>query len=1139
MPKRTDIQSILIIGSGPIVIGQACEFDYSGTQACRVLKDEGYRVILANSNPATIMTDPDFADATYVEPLTWEVLAAIIEREQPDAVLPTLGGQTGLNLGMELFEKGLIGVPGAPEMIGADAEAIATAEDRQRFKEAMLEIGLDVPRSGIAHTMDEARSVVDEIGLPVIIRPAYILGGRGTGIAHTATEFEKVASNGLAASPISEILVEQSIVGWKEYELEVMRDHADNCVIICGIENVDAMGVHTGDSITVAPIQTLTDVEYQEMRNAAFKCIRRVGVETGGSNVQFAVHPETGRQVVIEMNPRVSRSSALASKATGFPIAKIAAKLAIGYRLDEIPNDITVPDASEATGVAAVLDRRLTPDLGTRYATPAAFEPVIDYVVTKIPRWAFEKLPGTSGVLGTQMQSVGEAMSIGRTFPESLQKGLRSLEQGRLGLNCDPGELEHSPARMSDDELLAQVAIPTPQRLFLVGEALARPTITLEQVHDASHIDPWFLDQMSIITEERAVLAQITMDQLDPRGWKRAKQLGFSDGQLAYLWGTDEASVRFARIAAGVRPTYKTVDTCAAEFAAETPYHYSTWEDESEVRESDRQKVIILGSGPNRIGQGIEFDYCCVHASFSLRDAGFETIMVNCNPETVSTDYDTSDRLYFEPLTKEDVLNVIDAEQPHRVIVSLGGQTPLKLAGEIPQELVAGTSPDSIDAAEDRERWNAICNELEIPQPPGGTAVDLNQALAISDEIGFPVLVRPSYVLGGRAMQIVHDREQLTDAMEELAGFGSLGKEGGLSAERPVLVDRFLADATEVDVDAIRDHTGEVLIGGVMEHVEEAGVHSGDSACAIPPQTLPSWIVEVIEAYTASIANRLNVQGLINVQFAVAGTTVYVIEANPRASRTVPFVAKATGVPLAKVATRVMLGATLAELRADGLLGEPIRGHVAVKEAVLPFTRFPDVDPALGPEMRSTGEVMGIDSTFGKAFYKAELAAGTELPSTPESGMVFLSLADPDKPAGLVVAQRCRAVGLGIAATAGTSAYLAKFGLDVDEVVAKVDNTGELKDSAEGRSTAPELIEQGKISFVVNTPRGRGARSDGQTIRKAASMHRVSCVTTVDAALAAAQGLGEQQPGVALSVQPLQQYHTAGQGESTAATSGA
>ena len=925
MPRRDDLHSILIIGSGPIVIGQACEFDYSGTQACRVLREEGYRVILANSNPATIMTDPDFADATYVEPLTWEVLASIIEREQPDAVLPTLGGQTGLNVAMELYERGLIGVPGKPEMIGANAEAIATAEDRERFKQAMIEIGLDVPRSGTAHNMDEARRVMVEIGLPVIIRPAYILGGRGTGIAESALDFERLAANGLAASPISEILIEESIAGWKEYELEVMRDRADNCVIICSIENVDPMGVHTGDSITVAPQQTLTDVEYQQMRDSSIACIRRVGVETGGSNVQFAVDPETGRQVVIEMNPRVSRSSALASKATGFPIAKIAAKLAVGYTLDEIPNDITATSAS---------------------STPASFEPTIDYVVTKIPRWAFEKLPGTTGILGTQMQSVGEAMSIGRTFPESLQKGLRSLEQGRLGLNCDPAAAQYDGR--TDDDLLTNIEKGTPERIFHVGELLRRG-VSIERIHEHSRIDPWFLDQMSIITEEQAVLADTGFGAMTPRAWRRAKRLGFSDGQLAHLWGTTEAEVRAAREAAGVLPTYKTVDTCSAEFAAETPYHYSTYEDESEVRSSDRQKVVILGSGPNRIGQGIEFDYCCVHASFALREAGYETIMVNCNPETVSTDYDTSDRLYFEPLTKEDVLNVIAAEQPYKVIVSLGGQTPLKLSGEIPVELVAGTSPQSIDDAEDRKKWNQLCTELNIPQPPGGTAIDIEEALAITDDIGFPVLVRPSYVLGGRAMQIVHDRNHLARAMDELSGFGSLGKEGGLSAERPVLIDRFLASAIEVDVDAIRDHTGEVLIGGVMEHVEEAGVHSGDSACAIPPQTLPDWVVEVITAYTESIAHRLDVRGLINVQFAVANTTVYVIEANPRASRTVPFVAKAKGIPLAKVATRVMLGATLEELRREGLLREPVEGHVAVKEAVLPFNRFPEVDPGARP----------------------------------------------------------------------------------------------------------------------------------------------------------------------------------------------
>ena len=1093
MPRRTDIHSILIIGSGPIVIGQACEFDYSGTQACRVLREEGYRVILANSNPATIMTDPDFADATYIEPLTPEVVASIIAREKPDAVLPTMGGQTALNIAMTLFERGLVGVPGTPELIGANAAAIGTAEDREQFKAAMIEIGLAVPKSGVAHDMAEALEIIQTIGLPCIIRPAYILGGRGTGIASTQAEFETLAANGISASPIGEILIETSIAGWKEYELEVMRDRNDNCVIICSIENFDPMGVHTGDSITVAPAQTLSDVEYQQMRDAAFACIRRVGVETGGSNVQFAVNPLTGEQVVIEMNPRVSRSSALASKATGFPIAKIAAKLAIGYTLDEIPNDITK-------------------------MTPASFEPSIDYVVTKIPRWAFEKLPGTTGILGTQMQSVGEAMSIGRTFPESLQKGLRSLEQGRLGLNCDPAE--HQYLALSDAQLLAAIAVPTPERIFQIGELLLRG-VSIETIHDTCRVDPWFLDQMSIITEERAALSEHSEPQALTRAeWRRAKRLGFSDGQLAHLWSVSERVVRASREAAGVFPTYKTVDTCAAEFAAKTPYHYSTYEDENEVLPSDREKVVILGSGPNRIGQGIEFDYCCVHASFSLRDAGFETIMVNCNPETVSTDYDTSDRLYFEPLTQEDVLNVIAAETASsggvapKVIVSLGGQTPLKLAGLLPVELIAGTSPRSIDLAEDREKWSALCQSLRIPQPPGGTAVDLEQALQIVDQVGFPVLVRPSYVLGGRGMQIVHDRNHLARAMAELTGFGSLGKEGGLSAERPVLVDRFLEDATEVDVDAVRDATGEVLIGGVMEHVEEAGVHSGDSACAIPPQTLPGWVVEVIESYTRAIAEALDVRGLINVQYAVLGTTVYVIEANPRASRTVPFVAKATGVPLAKVATRVMLGATLAELRTEGLLVPPVdNGHVSVKEAVLPFSRFPEVDTALGPEMRSTGEVMGIGSTFGKAFFKAELAAGTLLPT---SGTVFLSLADGDKPAGIVVAKRCRELGLGIAATVGTADYLSRFGLIVDQTVGKVSEGADV--------TAVDLISEGKVSFVVNTPQGRGGRTDGERIRKAANVHQVSSVTTVEAALAAVQGLAEQsnQP---IEVRSLQEYH--------------
>ena len=1096
MPRRNDLKTILIIGSGPIVIGQACEFDYSGTQACRVLREEGYRVILANSNPATIMTDPDFADRTYIEPLTVEVLSAIIDREKPDAVLPTLGGQTALNLAMELFAKGKVGVPGTPELIGANAEAIATAEDREKFKLAMIEIGLKVPRSGVAHNMQEAEKVCLEIGLPIIIRPAYILGGRGTGIAHTPEEFTRLAANGIAASPIGEILIEESIAGWKEFELEVMRDKADNCVIICSIENVDPMGVHTGDSITVAPAMTLSDVEYQMMRDAAFACIRRVGVETGGSNVQFAVNPKNGDQVVIEMNPRVSRSSALASKATGFPIAKIAAKLAVGYTLDEISNDITK-------------------------MTPASFEPTIDYVVTKVPRWAFEKFPGTSGVLGTQMQSVGEAMSIGRTFPESLQKALRSLENGHMGLNCDPSETVFHG--VSDDAMLKMISIPTPERLFQVGECLHRG-ISVELVYESCKIDYWFLDQMMSIIEERYHLSALTSATMSVRDWRRAKRLGFADAQLAYLWSTTEDEVRAARLKAGVIPTYKAVDTCSAEFAAETPYHYSTYEDENEVRASSRPRVIILGSGPNRIGQGIEFDYCCVHASFALREAGYETVMVNCNPETVSTDYDTSDRLYFEPLTREDVMNVIEAESlasqiPPRVIVSLGGQTPLKLANLIPSELIAGTHPSSIDLAEDREKWSALCTSLGIAQPPGGTALTYEEALVIAKQVGYPVLVRPSYVLGGRAMQIVHDDAHLQRAMQEIAAAGSLGREGGLSFERPVLIDRFLDDATEIDVDAIRDSVGEVLIGGVMEHVEEAGVHSGDSACAIPPPTLEPWVIEAVESYTRVIAQALGVIGLINVQFAVAGNAVYVIEANPRASRTVPFVAKATGVSLAKVASRVMLGASLSDLRTEGVLRAPVNnGHVSVKEAVLPFNRFPEVDTALGPEMRSTGEVMGIDSTFGRAFIKAETAAGTRLPVT---GMVFLSLNDKDKPSGLVVAKRLRQLNLGIVATSGTAQYLERFGYPVDRVVGKV---SEQNNTSAIRDDAVDLISRGEIAFVINTPRGRGAHSDGEAIRKAANIWHVSSVTTINAALAAVQGLAEQQEHP-LEVRSLQEYH--------------
>jgi carbamoyl-phosphate synthase large subunit len=1085
MPRRDDIETVMVIGSGPIVIGQACEFDYSGTQACRVLREEGYRVVLANSNPATIMTDPDFADATYLEPLDAGILAKIIERERPDALLPTLGGQTALNLAMELDQAGVLDDHGV-ELIGANADAINTAEDRERFKVAMGEIGLDTPASGIAHDLDEAMGVVERVGLPVVIRPAFILGGRGTGIASTPDEFRAIAARGLEASPISEILIERSIAGWKEFELEVMRDRADNCVVICSIENFDPMGVHTGDSLTVAPAQTLSDVEYQRMRDAAFACIRRVGVETGGSNVQFALDPTNGDMVIIEMNPRVSRSSALASKATGFPIAKIAAKLAVGYTLDEIPNDIT-------------------------RKTPASFEPVIDYVVTKVPRWAFEKFPGTAAVLGTQMQSVGEAMAIGRTFPESLQKGMRSLEQGRFGLNCDPGEAAYDG--LSDEDLLERAAIATPDRPFQL-EALLRRGVSIDAVYEATKVDPWFLDQISIIIDERAHLRDTGLEGMSRRDWRRAKRLGFSDAQLAWLWGTDEASVRDARLAAGVRTTFKTVDTCGAEFEADTPYHYSTYEDEDEVRPSTRDKVVILGSGPNRIGQGIEFDYCCVHASFALRDAGYETIMVNCNPETVSTDYDTSDRLYFEPLTYEDVMNVIEAEQPVGVIVSLGGQTPLKLANDLPADLVKGTSPESIDLAEDRERWNALCARLEIPQPAGGTATTVEDALVVVERVGYPVLMRPSYVLGGRAMEIVYDEDDLRRAMKELAGFGSLGREGGLSAERPVLVDRFLEDATEVDVDAIRDHTGGFVIGGIMEHVEEAGVHSGDSACALPPYSLSDDTLRVLEDYTRRIADELDVRGLINVQFAVKSGQVFVIEANPRASRTVPFVAKATGVPLAKVAARVMLGATLDELRAEGLLTEPVAGdHLAVKEAVLPFGRFPDADALLGPEMRSTGEVMGVDLTFGLAFAKSQLAAGTRL---PQDGTVFLSLADRDKPSGVRAAQRFADLGFSIAATPGTAAYLTDHGIDVATIVAKIgDPSGH---------DAVELISSGKVDMVVNSPRGRGPRADGAHIRAAAGAHGVPLLTTAAAALAAANGMADWVRHE-IRVRSLQEYH--------------
>lgn len=1098
MPRRDDIESILVVGSGPIVIGQACEFDYSGTQACKVLAEEGYRVILANSNPATIMTDPATADRTYIEPLDPDVLEAIIEREKPDAILPTLGGQTALNLTMALVEKATL-ERFSVEVIGARPQAIATAEDRELFKRAMSEIGLEVPVSGFAHSLEEAMEIAKTTGFPIMIRPSFILGGAGTGIAHDAEQLAILAAEGLAASPVGEILVERSIAGWKEYELEVMRDCADNCVVVCSIENFDPMGVHTGDSITVAPAQTLTDVEYQAMRDDAFACLRRVGVETGGSNVQFAVDPTTGRRLIIEMNPRVSRSSALASKATGFPIAKIAARLAVGYRLDEIANDIT-------------------------RATPASFEPTIDYVVTKIPRWAFEKLPGADDRLGTRMQSVGEVMAVGRTFPESLQKALRSLEQGRFGLNADP--VEERLEALSTEELLERIPCATPERIFQVELALRRG-VSNKQVVESTGIDPWFIAQISKISNARCEIEKHRSDGLGSftkKEFTQAKRLGFSDAQLGYLLNATESDVRAARLGLEVRPTFKTVDTCGAEFEAFTPYHYSTYEDEDEVETSTRDRVIILGSGPNRIGQGIEFDYCCVHASMALGAAGYETVMINCNPETVSTDYDTSDRLYFEPLTLEDVANVLEVEQSFgaRVvgfIVSLGGQTPLKLAGLLPRELVLGTSPESIDLAEDRQLWNQLCRKLDIPQPPGGTAGTTAEALVVANEVGFPVLLRPSYVLGGRAMEIVYDEAGVRRVMGSLTS-GVLDREGGVSSKRPVLVDRFLEDAIEVDVDSVRDIKGEILVAGIMEHVEEAGVHSGDSACALPPQTLSSAVIATIDRHTRALAEALEVVGLINVQYAVRDGEVFVLEANPRASRTVPFVAKATGVPLAMIAARLMLGTTLEELRSEGLLPQDARGsikvleYVSVKEAVLPFDRFPGVDSLLGPEMRSTGEVMGIDKTFGLAFAKSQMAAGTQL---PQSGTVFLSLADRDKPAGLELAKSFVELGFSLAATLGTAGYLRHSGVQVQTLVAKVGEEGM-------GANAVDLIANSLVQLVINTPRGRGSRADGQHIRGAAVVHRVPCLTTIAAARAAVAGIGDRSVH-SLMVRSLQEIH--------------
>ncbi|MGD1012794.1 MAG: carbamoyl-phosphate synthase large subunit [Acidimicrobiales bacterium] len=1096
MPRRDDLHSIMVIGSGPIVIGQACEFDYSGTQACQVLREEGYKVILVNSNPATIMTDPATADVTYVEPLDAEVLTDILEKERPDALLPTLGGQTALNLTMELVRRGVTERLGV-EVIGARPEAISTAENRELFKEAMGDIGLKVPESGFAHDVETALDIAKQIGWPIIIRPSFILGGAGTGIAHNEHDFRHLAAEGIVASPIGEILVEKSIAGWKEFELEVMRDVADNCVVVCSIENFDPMGVHTGDSITVAPAQTLSDVEYQAMRDDAFAVLRRVGVETGGSNVQFAVNPETGERLVIEMNPRVSRSSALASKATGFPIAKIAARLAVGYSLDEIRNDITE-------------------------VTPASFEPVIDYVVTKIPRWAFEKLPGATPELGTRMQSVGEVMAIGRNFAESLQKAIRSLEQGRPGFALGDGS-EFSA--LDDQTLWGRCEVATPERLFALHEVMLRGA-SVEEVSERTRIDRWFVHQLGgIVERENELAGGVELAKLDRRGWLRYKQWGFSDSQIATLTGCEPGEVTRLRRGAGVPTVFKTVDTCAAEFEASTPYHYSTYEDTSEVELSSRDRVIILGSGPNRIGQGIEFDYCCVHASMALRDMGYETVMVNCNPETVSTDYSTSDRLYFEPLTPEDLDEVILAEQAActngarvvGVIVALGGQTPLKLSHSLDPSLVLGTPVASIDAAEDRERWSAICSSLGLRQPPGDVALTLREAKGVVKKIGYPVLVRPSYVLGGRAMEIVYDDTTLERVMNDLTSqHGSLAREGGVSQSRPILLDSFLEEAIEVDVDAVRDATGDVFIAGIMEHVEEAGVHSGDSACALPPQSLSAAVLGELERYTRKIAESLQVVGLINVQYAVKDDEVYVLEANPRASRTVPFVAKATGVALAQVAVHVTMGESLATLRERGMVpaSTPIPSYVSVKEAVLPFSRFPGVDTVLGPEMRSTGEVMGVGESFGIAFAKAQLAAGTRL---PDVGQVFMSLADRDKVGGLVLARQLVELGFSIAATVGTAGYLRSNEVPVRTLVGKIG-------LADLGADAVSMMGAGEVQLVVNTPSGGGARADGAAIRAACVVHAVPCLTTLSAGLAAAKGIADTRAR-GWRVHSLQELH--------------
>ncbi|MDA0662495.1 MAG: carbamoyl-phosphate synthase large subunit [Proteobacteria bacterium] len=1091
MPKRTDIKSILIIGAGPIVIGQACEFDYSGTQACKALKEEGYRVILVNSNPATIMTDPEFADATYIEPITPEMVAKIIEKEKPDALLPTMGGQTALNTALSLAKMGVLDAHGV-EMIGAKRDAINKAEDRELFQQAMSKIGLESPRGRIAHSLEEALEILEETGLPSIIRPSFTMGGTGGGVAYNRDEFEEIVRRGLDASPTTEILVEESIIGWKEYEMEVVRDQADNCIIICSIENIDPMGVHTGDSITVAPALTLTDKEYQIMRNASIAVLREIGVDTGGSNVQFAVNPADGRLVIIEMNPRVSRSSALASKATGFPIAKIAAKLAVGYTLDELDNDIT--------GV-----------------TPASFEPTIDYVVTKIPRFTFEKFPGTEALLNTQMKSVGEAMSIGRTFQESLQKALRSMETGLTGLNevviegIEPDD-GSGKGKIDESAVLAALNVPSPDRILTVAQAV-RHGLSTDAIHAASGFDPWFIAQLrGIIEAEEGVRADGLPD--NAQDLHRLKSMGFSDQRLAELAGSTAAEVTSARHGLGVRPVYKRIDTCAAEFASQTPYMYSTYENsgyspaECESEPTDRRKAIILGGGPNRIGQGIEFDYCCVHAVYALEEAGFETIMINCNPETVSTDYDTSDRLYFEPLTAEDVIEIVRKEEENGEVVGLilqyGGQTPLKLAGDLEAAGVPifGTSPDAIDLAEDRERFQKLLQELKLLQPANGIARSGDEAIRVATDIGYPVVIRPSYVLGGRAMEIVHDEAALTRYIQNAVQ---------VSGDTPVLIDSYLSDAIEVDVDAIRDVADDVHIAGIMEHIEEAGIHSGDSACSLPPYSLPDHILEELDRQTGMLARGLGVVGLMNVQYAIKGETVYILEVNPRASRTVPFVAKATGMPIAKIAARAMAGELLADLLKT-YSSTAIGKHIAVKEAVFPFARFPGVDIILGPEMKSTGEVMGIDTDFGRAFAKSQLGSGT---AVPVEGTVFISVRDRDKAAMVEVGRRLRGMGFSIVATSGTAEALNAAGVEV-ELVKKV---------REGRPHIVDSIISGDIQLVFNTTEGAKAISDSYALRRSALVRKIPYYTTVAGAKAAVEAISAMRAG-GLEVAPLQSYFT-------------